>query len=83
MKKETAESLTTSPMKELWIKSVSSKFSRVIYGNKHGVAYTDTIDFIAKQDVPPDKKVTYTSLLFDYRPLKDEEYRYCIVMGVN
>ena len=60
-KEETIESLTTGIMKEVWIKSISNEFGRLAHGNKHNVACTGTIEFISKQDVPPDKKLTYGS----------------------
>ena len=80
-KKETVDILTTGLMKDRWIKAISNKFGRLTHDNKHGVSYTDTIQFISKQDVPPDKKVTYASFIFDYHSLKEERYRCCIIVA--
>ena len=68
-------------MKEKLIKAISNEFGRLAHSNKHGVSFTDTIDFFARQDLPPDKKVTYMLFLFDYLPLKEEKYRCRIIVG--
>ena len=39
------------------------------------------MEFIPVHDVPLDRKVTYASFRFDYRPLKDDPYRCRIVVG--
>ena len=79
--RETIETLLNGPMGKIWAKSVSNEFGRLAKGNKYGVAFTDTIEFIAKSDVPVTKKVTYASFRFDHRPLKEEQYRARLVVG--
>ena len=49
-------------------------------GNDHRVSYNDAIDFISKQDVPPNRAVTYATFILDYRPLKSDPYRVCITV---
>ena len=44
-------------MKEVDIKSVIGKFGRLAHDNKHNIAYTHTIKFIARQGVPSGKNV--------------------------
>ena len=55
-----------------WFKALSNEWGRLSRGNIHNVKYTDTVDFISYQEVPPDKKVTYASFVCDHRPFKDE-----------
>ena len=62
---------------------VSNKFGRLVHGNKYNVVYIDTIGFIAKQNIPSNKKVTYALFLFEYCPLKTGQYRCCIVVSDN
>ena len=79
--KETIESLLNGPDAETWRQSVSNEFGRLAQGNDKGVDYTDTIDFITKQEVPTHKKVTYAHFRFDHRPLKPEPFRARLVVG--
>ena len=41
----------------------------------------DTIDFINKNEVPPNKKVTYANMVCDVRPLKAESHRVRLTVG--
>ena len=52
-------------------------------GNTNGVRHTNTIDFVHKHEVPGDRDVTYATFVLDHRPLKTEEYRDRITVGVN
>ena len=72
--KETIESLLRGPDSAFWKRSLSNEWGRLAQGNKYGVSSTDTIDFISKNEVPQDRKVTYATYVLDYRPLKDEPY---------
>ena len=67
--------------RHVWTRSLSNEWGRLAQGNKYGVTGTDTIECIAQQDVPTDKRVTYATYVVDYRPLKDEKYRVCITVG--
>ena len=64
-KKETIDSLRTGPDSVKWNRAISNEFGRLATGNKFGVESTDTIEFITKNDVPDDRKVTYGSYRFD------------------
>ena len=48
---------------------------------KHGVSFTDTITFIAKNLVPHKKRATYASFIFNLKPLTEDLYRCRIVVG--
>ena len=80
-KRETPESLLNGDDKEIWIKAVSNELGRLAKGNKYGVSFTETIEFICKNQVPLNRNVTYASMVFDHRPLKTEKYRCRIVAG--
>jgi hypothetical protein len=69
-RRESIESLFSGKYKLLWDKAVSNEFGRLAHGNKHGVSFTDTITFIAKNLVPLNKRATYASFIFDLKPLK-------------
>ena len=64
-----------------WSRSLSNEWGQLAQGNKYGVKATDKIDFISKNDVPQNAKVTYASFVCDHRPLKPEPYRVRIVVG--
>ena len=57
------------------------ELGRLASGNKYGVQYTNTIDFIMFSDVPTNEKVTYAQCVCDHRPLKPEPNRVRIVVG--
>ena len=80
-KQETPDSLLNGKNKDIWNKAVSMELGRLAKGNKYGVAYTETIEFICKDQVPTNRQVTYANMVFDYRPLKMEPYRCRIVAG--
>ena len=80
-KKETIDSLRSSPQKERWETALSNEWGRLAQGNIHGVAPTDTIQFIHFNQVPHDRDVTYASFVCDHRPLKSEPWRVRIVVG--
>ena len=64
-----------------WLPALSNKWGRLAQSNDLGVESTDTIDFIDFNQIPTNKKVTYASFACDHRPLKDEKWRICIVVG--
>ena len=80
-KKQTVHNLLASDQKVRWTRALSNEFGRLAQGNIHGVAHTDTIDFISKSDVPKNKKVTYATFVCDHRPLKSEPWRIRCVVG--
>ncbi len=50
-------------------------------GNTHGVKGTQMMEMIAPRDIPCSKKITYASMVCDYRPLKSEPHRCRLVVG--
>ena len=60
---------------------MSNEIGRLAQGNVHGVKYTNTINFIHRSEVPPDRKVTYASFVADIKPLKPEPHRIRCVVG--
>ena len=71
-KKETIDTLRQGPDSKKWDRAVSNEFGRLATGNKYGVESTDTIEFISKDDIPNNRKVTYGLYRFDYHPLKSD-----------
>ena len=67
----------------IWNKSLSNEWGRLAQGNDNGVRSTDTINFIHKNEVPPDRDVTYATFVLDHKPLKTEEHRVRITVGGN
>ena len=70
--------------KEIWSKSSANEFGRLANGLKDGrVKPTNTIRFIRKEDVPPDrmKDVTYGSFSCDLKLNKEEVNRTRLTMG--
>ena len=80
-KKETINSLRSSPQREIWEKALSNEWGRLAQGNVYGVNATDTIEFIQHTQVPKQRKITYASFVCDHRPLKSEPWRVRIVVG--
>ena len=80
-KRESIDSLLAGENKLTWEKAVSNEFGRLTKGNKHGIKYTDTMEFIKKSEVPAGQKVTYSSFTCDHRPLKEEEFWARLVVG--
>ena len=80
-RKETIDSLRSSPQKDTWEIALSNEWGRLAQGNIHGVTPTDTIEFIHFHQVPQDRDVTYASFVCDHRPLKSEPWRVRIVVG--
>ena len=64
-----------------WDRSLSMEFGRLLKGNKYGVEWTDTMEFIPHTSLPKGKKVTYAQYVCDHRPLKPEKYWVQVVVG--
>ena len=79
--KETMDSLMTGKSAATWTTALPIELGRLSQGIHNRTAATDTIVFIAKSDVPSDKKVTYGNFICDYRPLKSEKYRVRLTVG--
>ena len=66
---------------EVWDKSSSNAFGRLMKGLKRGIQGTETMRFIQKHKVPYNKKVTYARFICDHRPQKEEKERTGITVG--
>ena len=60
---------------------MSNEWIRLAQNNHTGVESTDIIGFINHCSVPTDRKVTYTSVVYDHRQLKYEKRRIRLVVG--
>eukprot|EP00804_Cyclotella_cryptica_P007736 CCRYP_001353-RA/>CCRYP_001353-RA protein AED:0.15 eAED:0.15 QI:0/0/0/1/0.2/0.16/6/0/947 len=71
--------------KEAWNISAANEFGRLAQGIKGRVKATDTIKFIPKSDIPPDrlKDVTYIKFVCQVRTEKDEPNRTRATFGGN
>ena len=72
-------------LKEDWIPASSNKFGRLAQGVGGRVEGTNTIFFIDKDDIPPDRRkdVTYGKFNCDYRPTKKDPNRMILTVGGN
>ena len=81
-KKETLKSLLQNPVThDVWAKSSSNEYGRLLKGNKYGVTGTNTMTPCALTDIPKNKCVTYGTVVCDHRPNKTEEFRSRLVVG--
>lgn len=69
--------------REAWTHSSANEFGRLAQGLKRGIQGTDTIRFIRKAQVPPDRKPTYARFVCDIRPQKAEVNRTRLTVGGN
>ena len=80
-KRETLDTLLKGSQQETWQRSLSNEWGRLAQGNDYNVKGTNTIVFISKSQVPSDKRVTCATMVCDFRPLKEEQYRVRITVG--
>lgn len=80
-KKETLDTLLRGPTKAIWEKALCNELGRLAQGMKGRVRATDTVEFIAKHEVPKETKITYANMVCDHRPLKAEPYRVRLTVG--
>ena len=80
-KKLSIDKLLAGPDAEIWTQALSNEFGQLTKGNRAGVSWTDTMEFIRKTDVPTTKKVTYCSFVCDIKLHKQERYRVRLVVG--
>ena len=66
---------------EVWQQSLSNELGRVMQGVGSRIVGTDTMEFISKDKIPYNKKVTYANFVCDHRPLKEEKYRVRMTIG--
>ena len=77
------DKLLSGPDAHIWKQGVSNEMGRLTRRNDAGVSWTDTMEFIAKAEVPQHKKVTCCSFVCDLRPYKKETHCVCLVVGGN
>ena len=63
-----------------WGLSLSNELGR-LSGRIREVKGNNAIEFIDKDTIPLNKKVAYTNIVCDYRPLKKEKYRVSLTIG--
>ena len=79
-RRQTLEDLLNGQHSKRWTVSLSNEWGRLAQGNGR-VDGTNTIVFIAKEDVPFGRDITYATFVCDYRPLKSEPWRIRMVAG--
>ena len=80
-KKLTLRQLLQNPeTTQIWSRSSSNEFGRLMDGNIYGTEGTNTMAMVPPTDVPKDKKVTYAYVVCDYQPLKKMPYRCWLVV---
>ena len=62
--------------------SMINELGRLVQGNVAGFKSNDFVGFIHHQDVPNNSKVVYETIVCNYQPLKNDQYRLCSVVGV-
>ena len=61
------EKLLTGPdAHNKWIPALSNEQGRLAQGNDAGVQSTDTVEFVARSEVPTTAVMTYASFACDY-----------------
>ena len=70
-------------MAATWEISVANELRRLSNGIPGRIKGTKAIFWITKKQVPKGKKLTYTNMVYDYRPLKDKNYRVRLTIGVD
>ena len=74
--------LIQGPDKDIWVKSLVNDFGRLTQGVIDRMPTgNSTIFFIHSSEILAHKKVTYSRLVVDIRPLKEEKYRVRITVG--
>ena len=74
--------LIQGPDKDILVKSLANYFGRLEQGVKVRIPTGNSkIFFIHPSEIPSHKKVTYSRLVVDIRPLKEEKYHVRITFG--
>eukprot|EP00957_Ditylum_brightwellii_P089273 6798043-Ditylum_brightwellii.AAC.1 len=68
-------------MRTTWISSTDNELGCLAAGIPGQVEGSNTIGFIRKNAIPKGKKITYTNMVCDYKPLKEEKYRVRLTIG--
>ena len=69
-------------LKHIWLKAGANEFGRLAQGIRD-IPGTDTITFISKSELPPNKRPTYARFVADIRPQKEEQHRVRLTIGGN
>ena len=64
-----------------WWTSIENELGRISQGIPNRVHGMNAINFIKKSEFPYGKTVTYSNMVSDYCPLKDEKYRVRLAVG--
>ena len=78
--KESIDSLLKGENSKTWSNSLANELGRLAQGLDQ-IEGNDCLDFIHKNEVPKNKKVTYANMVCDFRPLKQEKYRVRLTVG--
>jgi hypothetical protein len=73
--------LKNSSEKERWAQAFSKEVGNLYQGSEYFEQGTNTCQFIHKEDVPHEEKVTYCRIVADYRPQKADPYRVRLMAG--
>ena len=68
--------------RKTWERSFANELGRLTQGIRD-IKGTSTLFFIPKNDVPPDRKVTYGRIVCELRPMKKEVERTRLTVGGN
>ena len=74
------DDLLKSHNADIWANALSNELGRLAQGIG-SIIGNDAIEFISKNDVPPDKMVTYARMVCDIRQFKAEKYRGRLTVG--
>ena len=80
-KKQSLDALLKGTDRATWQRRASNEFGRLAQGNRFGTTGTNTIEFIAANQLPPNVKTTYASFVCDIKPFKAETHRVRMVVG--
>jgi hypothetical protein len=78
---ETRHLIADPKTRPTWMTAAANEFGRLMDGLPCGIEGTNTMSFIRKNQLPPDRMVTYARFCCDYRPQKSEPYRCRITIG--
>lgn len=80
-KKETFETLRKKDP-DKWNRAMGNELGRLAQGvGKRMTSGNNNIYYIPKSKIPKGKKITYGTIVCDYRPLKDDPYRVRLTVG--
>ena len=65
----------------LWTGSSMNEWGRLMKGHQTMASGTDTFKFIARMQIPDDKKATYMAVVCAFRPEKEDPHRVRFVAG--